>query len=92
MTKELRARLYEKFKSYYDRWAWYEIIEMEMLELLEQEILEAERRMKQRCLECIPKWFDWRECEDMQDTFKDCFVDWTEVACKKIRTAISSLK
>jgi hypothetical protein len=58
MTKELRERLYEKFKSYYDRWAWYEIIEMEMLALLEQEIKEAERRgreeMRKECLNNAP--------------------------------------
>jgi len=53
MTKELRERLYEKFKSYYDRWAWYEIIEMEMLALLEQEILEAERRGREEVIKKV---------------------------------------
>lgn len=49
MTKELRERFDEQFSnlSLYMRnriWSWHE-----------QEIIEERRRMKERCLECVPE-------------------------------------
>lgn len=67
----------------------FDFIEQEIL----QEILEAERRMKQRCLECIPEKKDMPdhecatfECEHYPRT------DTHNMLVDKITTAISSLK
>lgn len=55
--------------------------------LLEQEIIEAERRMKERCLECVPLWMTYYDDLTQKD-YRDWYNQWVDDS----RTAISSLK
>lgn len=83
MTKELREKLWSELLNYFEildsKWRgmdWF-------LDCVEQEIIEAERRMKERCLAIIPDYTHHPQSE---------YIDWCRVVSDNIRTAISSLK
>jgi len=96
MTKELR----ERFEKLIEYGFWWSVLWLkkdvwldELWAFIEQEITEAERRMKERCLKCIPEKKDMPdhecatfECEHYPRT------DTHNMLVDEIRTAISSLK
>lgn len=88
MTKELRERFEERYDHYnpiHDTGEWLPYWNPadwnDMITFIEQEIIEAERRMKKRCLKTV---------DDLMEKHRS---DWIYVYwVKKARTAISSLK